>query len=438
MALDPRLRLLVQTDRSTTDRPDEVIGPQVHWLYAVPADSASWDRGFDVDGTASAMAAVIQGFIQAQTGLTIRMDTAGGALDVTYLPLPQTGGQLLAQGAGLYGVLAQDVKAAGFDAPGKDYALLYDGPAGSGYCGQGAPGLAVGYLHGTPAGTPTCDSIPPPAPGSGFSGTIDYTSAEFAHELFHSFGLVAPCAPHYMQSNPGHVPEPDDLMYGGGSGYWQVGSLTVDVGHDDYFGEHTPPNCPKFDTSDYASNAVFGRVTVSIQGDGGAELLLPGGGLLDCQPEAPCSTDLRAGGVVSVSPLPATGSHFVGFDGCSGGCRVAVPADAEAKVSLRFAPDPWLTIKLTGGGRGSVTIPTGGSCSRTVCRTQIPYRQRMAFTVSPNSRSVFTGWGGVCRGRGICRLSLTHDATLIAHFARMPLCRSGQRSTALKPCRKRS
>lgn len=54
-----------------------------------------------------------------------------------------------------------------------------------------------------------------------------------AHEMTHGFGAAEPCAPHY--GDAGHVTDsPSDIIYSGPlARNWD--SLTLDVGHDDYF-----------------------------------------------------------------------------------------------------------------------------------------------------------------------------------------------------------
>lgn len=58
-----------------------------------------------------------------------------------------------------------------------------------------------------------------------------------AHEMAHNFGAVPDCAPHSIGG--GHVgDDPGDLLYGGGAPRdWN--NLSLDPGHDDYYGTGT-------------------------------------------------------------------------------------------------------------------------------------------------------------------------------------------------------
>ena len=63
--------------RSTTDRPDDLQGPQVHVIYAVPSDQP--DRSFDVDGTIDGSIAAIQSWLRGQTGgQGLKIDASNG------------------------------------------------------------------------------------------------------------------------------------------------------------------------------------------------------------------------------------------------------------------------------------------------------------------------------------------------------------------------
>jgi uncharacterized protein involved in high-affinity Fe2+ transport len=53
-------------DRSTTDRPDDISGPQIHAVYVVPADGT--DRGLDTNGTIAASVDNWETWLRGQTG----------------------------------------------------------------------------------------------------------------------------------------------------------------------------------------------------------------------------------------------------------------------------------------------------------------------------------------------------------------------------------
>jgi hypothetical protein len=138
--------------------------------------------------------------------------------------------------------LEAELLAAGFDDPRKLYLVVYDGGAGVSACGGGAfpPTLygtvAAIYLRGTPPGAPPCDSI-------AFTKSVEspgYREFSLIHEIMHTLGFVASCAPNYDAASPGHViDDPTDLMYAGPL-LWQPSVL--DVNRDDYFG-HRNEGC---------------------------------------------------------------------------------------------------------------------------------------------------------------------------------------------------
>lgn len=72
--------------RSTTDRPDDIEGPQVRVLYVLPQDG--FDHRWDVDGVIHAAAATANDWLFANGQRTIRFDTAGDVLDVGFVRLP--------------------------------------------------------------------------------------------------------------------------------------------------------------------------------------------------------------------------------------------------------------------------------------------------------------------------------------------------------------
>ena len=75
--------------RATTDRPDEVAGPQFHVVYAVPADGE--DRHLDENGTIEGSVSSFQRWLAGETGgKAFRLDTYQRGLDVTFVRLSKT------------------------------------------------------------------------------------------------------------------------------------------------------------------------------------------------------------------------------------------------------------------------------------------------------------------------------------------------------------
>jgi hypothetical protein len=234
--------------RSTSDRPDEAAGPQIHAIYVVPSDGT--DRGLDTDGTIERTVRSWNDWLASQSAGKggFRLDTYGnGTLDVTFFRDPRTNADMASNGAFVRDRLQDDLHAAGFNDANKIYAVYYDGTS-TYSCGGGAypptlPGnVAAMYLHGLPNGPVPCDSnafVPNGQPG--------YLEFAMIHEIMHTLGYVPACAPH--QFNGGHVTDPpNDLMYQG-TQPWAFPAV-LDAGHDDYFMTGRT-DCPDLANSPY-------------------------------------------------------------------------------------------------------------------------------------------------------------------------------------------
>jgi hypothetical protein len=225
--------------RATTDRPDDATGYQIHVVYTVPKDGT--DRQLDTNGRIHNSVSAFQTWLKAQTsGTGLRLDTAGGSLDVTFVRLTQTDAQLTATGAFVRDYIENELMGMGFTDPKKVYVVYHDG--GSTYsCGGGAwPPLLFGnagvmYLLGTPRdGSLECNLNPvgasPTQPG--------YIDFGMLHETFHTLGATPQCAPNHTLE--GHSSDsPTDVMYSG-SQDWQP--TVLDIGRNDYYG-HGRTDC---------------------------------------------------------------------------------------------------------------------------------------------------------------------------------------------------
>jgi hypothetical protein len=232
--------------RTTTDRPDDVGGPQVHVVYAVPRGGE--DRRLDVSGVLAGTVASWSGWLRGQTGgAGLRLDTSGGELDVSFFQVPLTDDEMVGKGAFVRDELERELREAGLLAAGKLYAVYYDGKSTYG-CGGGAwppalPGVvAAMYLHGLSGTGFDCDRNP----FAGATNPPGYMDFAMLHELMHTLGFVPTCAPHHTRA--GHASDsPTDLMYAGDEA-WRPAVL--DVGRDDYYRAHIA-GCPDFADSPF-------------------------------------------------------------------------------------------------------------------------------------------------------------------------------------------
>ena len=215
--------------RSTEDRPDDLSGPQVHAVYALPSDGE--DRNLDRYGDIATSFEAIQNYLQEQLGYRLRLDTFGGELDVTFLRLSFTHQEGDGAGGSLVHRLLDEADAALGHDPDRMYAIYYGGRV-TGLCGS-APwpgrGGAV-YIHP--------DSCSRSRPGMSPDEASTY-EAVMVHELFHAFGAVPDCALH---ADGAHVDDdPTDVMYTGVDRGTRD-SAVIDAGRDDYFG-HGRADC---------------------------------------------------------------------------------------------------------------------------------------------------------------------------------------------------
>ena len=237
----------IPAGRVFEDRPDDATGPQIHVLYVVPGGGT--DRALDVDGVLARSVASFHAWFRAHTRLSIRFDTHDGALDVTFVRLVGTDQAIAETGAGVLHEIASELEASGRLQPEKNYLVYYDGHS-TYACGGAAwpprlPGrVAAMYLQGEPdGGHCPLDFV---ASADGFPGYWEFAAL---HDLLHTFGVVSPAAPHHTEAYPGHVPEPNDLMYSGPGPWVLDATTTVDVGGDDYFGPSVPVGVTRLDAS---------------------------------------------------------------------------------------------------------------------------------------------------------------------------------------------
>jgi hypothetical protein len=212
--------------RSREDRVDDAAAPQVHVIYVLPHGAA--DRRLDTELDIVNSVAVFQAWLRRASGLQIRFDLYDGALDVSFFELSHSDSAMRSLGPFIVSEIESQLAAAGLIRLDKRYLVYYDGGSAS-VCGGAAwPPTVTGqtaavYLRACDPGSLAAQ--PDAAPG--------YWEFAALHDLIHTLGVVSPGAPHHTSGNPAHVPEPNDLMYAGGTAPWEP--TTVDVNGDDYF-----------------------------------------------------------------------------------------------------------------------------------------------------------------------------------------------------------
>jgi hypothetical protein len=314
--------------RSTVDRLDEQRGPQIHFVYAVPADGQ--DRRLDESGALEGSIASFQAWLAAETsGPNLRVDTYQGSLDITFFRLAAPDATLAARGAFVREGVEQELRAAGFDRADRIYAVYYDGSSTTACGGAFWPpqlqgNAVVMYLRGRPPGA-FCEN-------NGFaaaSAPPTYWEYAMLHDLLHGLGFVATCAPHHHLA--GHVSDfANDLMWAG-SQPWSF-PARLDIGRDDYYG-HGRTDCADLARSPYlTSNAPpppvlnVVRFTATTRATPGrvfdATLAVTVDGAPATTGAARCAAKL---GTRALRPIAAS------FSGSAARCRWRLPATARGK-----------------------------------------------------------------------------------------------------------
>jgi hypothetical protein len=226
--------------RATGDRADDFAGPQIHFVYAVPAGRAELDHHRDTDGTLATSIVLLVSWFHQQPGAPIlAVDTYRSRPDITYVRLPRSDQAYERDGADS---LAADVRTALPLPTGKLYAIYYDGTLPSfkaDVCGVGSGRSRARYAIVFVA--QSCfDRYDFLAAAGGAYNRLVFV---MAHEIVHELGFVPDCAPH--STGTGHVDDSRrDLMYP------LLGNKVpiLDVNHDDYFGAHVK-GCPDLSRS---------------------------------------------------------------------------------------------------------------------------------------------------------------------------------------------
>ena len=236
--------------RSRLDRPDDITGSQVHVIYVLPRGAT--DRELDTKVDIANSVAAFQGWLARATRMQIRFDLYQGDLDVSFFELSRPDSEMRLFGAFVVTEIERELAGAGVIQQDKRYLIYYGGGTAAFVCGGAAwPPIVEGQVAAIYLGA---------CPGELASGPNDSPGYwEFAalHDLLHTLGIVSSAAPHHTANSWGHVPEPEDLMYGGGTSPWEP--TTVDVNGDDYFSPNLPDSL-----SNLATNVFVEPVAASV------------------------------------------------------------------------------------------------------------------------------------------------------------------------------
>jgi hypothetical protein len=311
--------------------PDEISGPQVHFLYIVPSDGA--DGQLDTNGgMEQSIARIERWFVTHADKQGLRVDTYNGVPDITFVRLPHSGAQATATNPWPLWVIGEDLVAAGFNSPTKVYAAFYDGQS-SWACGgawsPALPTLGAMYLQAWPTGgTVPCSAAPGFGTGTDRPGFFEIG---LLHEILHVIGFTPTCAPHASDDAwRSHVNDsPTDLMYGPDAthtAYWNWANAVLDFNRDDYYRANVP-GCYDLSNSPYL--AALHSVSVTVSGPGTVTSSLAG---INC----PGSCTAMFQRAVTLTATPLAGASFRGWTGACSGTGPCV-VTSEGSVTATFS-----------------------------------------------------------------------------------------------------
>ena len=227
------VRLAPSQARTIVDTPDSERAT-VYPVYAVPAGAL--DEQWDINGAIESIVADLQAWLRLRThGRGIIWDEADGSLDITFIRLERSASELAGFSKPWKPVI-EELHRNGLNGPNKIYAVWHPSVSRVSetvLCGVQTEHESVSYAFSfferVAGGKNVCVNQP----------------VTMAHELFHAFGAVAPCATNYASDHAAHVDDdPNDLMYSGD----RFGiPIELDERRDDYF-DHKIPGC--VDTAD--------------------------------------------------------------------------------------------------------------------------------------------------------------------------------------------
>ena len=224
-------------ERSFADRPDDVDGPQVHFVYLLPSDTD--DLEIDTNGSMRRSITAIQDWLSDESdGYSLRVDTFQGEIDVSFIRIDKTQFEVFNENPKPVTVVASELLARGFNKDERVYAVYYGGFSELGICGRGGT-IGSGRIAVTHLGR-NC-----PASLASHNAEPKFSDYTMIHEIMHSLGAVPSCAPNSDAHDGdlrGHVDDWDiDLMWG--QGHSEDTRLSLDLGRDDYF-DHDNEGCP--------------------------------------------------------------------------------------------------------------------------------------------------------------------------------------------------
>jgi uncharacterized repeat protein (TIGR02543 family) len=348
----------------------ESNGYSVRFFIVTAKDTDPVSRELVIEDEESA-----QDFLYSRTGLMFRVSS--------YEPIPfrlsETSAEAASRGIQETVQVDRELRDAGYADPRVKNVAFYGGPSG-------VPGLGGSAVSGTAM--------------IWFQNGGKFTVV--VHEIFHSLGIVASCAPH--QAGFHVTDDANDLMRSeadpaaaGSTGTGQV----IDASHDDYFNPTLSSDgqtavaigsCPASENlanMPWVTHGVFPNLHLDVVGHGFLEV----GKVGICS--GSCDYPKAVGTPYALVPQPDNGWHFVGWGGsCTGSGACSVTMDGDRSVTATFAPNlVKVTVKIVGSGRVKGLLRGGAACTRT-CARSIATGTKIHLTAIPRKNWRFVGWSG--------------------------------------------
>lgn len=131
-----------------------------------------------------------------------------------------------------------------------------------------------------------------------------------------------------------------------------------------------------------------------------------------------CSASYASGTIVTLTATPASDSTFTGWGGsCSGTGSCVVTMTSNVSVSATFTKIPNFNLQLykKGNGTGGIFASNVGTYCGSGCYSYLSGTV-VTLTATPDSGSIFAGWGGACSGTGKCTVTMNQNLTVTVDF----------------------
>jgi len=135
-----------------------------------------------------------------------------------------------------------------------------------------------------------------------------------------------------------------------------------------------------------------------------------------------CSASYPVGIMVTLTPMPVSGSVFGGWSGdCSGMGACTVTMDQMRSVTATFDPEPVtlnVLLDTPGGAAGNVSSnPAGIDCPGD-CQQEYPPGTSVTLTATPEPGSALNTWGGICSATigAVCTATLNMSGGTTVQF----------------------